>query len=113
MAQRACLAFLVPGVARFLSGRSLTRILVPPVLILLLGTTFPAAVINQIIFPLQLIDTVHSVWLLNATGIPTSAQDDMIVMAESSTHFAATCTALGFLLWLTIFALAYVYIFRI
>jgi hypothetical protein len=80
---------------------------------LLLGTTFPAVVINQIIFHLQLIDSVHSVWLLNATGIPISAQGDMIVMAESSTHFAATCTALGCSLWLTIFALAYVYIFRI
>ena len=101
------------GVARFLSGRSLTRLLVPPALILLLGTPLPAVLINQIIFPLQLVDTIHSVWLLNAIGIPTSAQGDMIVMAESSTHFAESCTALGFSLWLTIFALAYVYIFRI
>jgi exosortase/archaeosortase family protein len=69
--------------------------------------------INQVIFPLQLVDTVHSVWMLNAIGIPTSAQGDMIVMAEGSTHFAETCTALGFSLWLTIFALVYVYIFRI
>jgi len=101
------------GVARFLSGRSLTRLLVPQALILLLGTPLPAVVINQIIFPLQLIDTVHSVWLLNAIGIPASAQGDMIVMAESSTHFAETRTALGFSLWLTILALAYVYIFHI
>ena len=30
-----------------------------------------------------------------------------------NTRFAETCTAIGFILWLTIFALSYVYIFRI
>lgn len=101
------------GGARFLSGRQLTRVLLAPILILLIGTPLPAVLINQIIFPLQLWDTVHSVWLLNAIGIPAAAKGDMISMAESSTHFAESCTALGFTLWLTIFALAYVYIFRI
>ena len=107
------LILVTVGVARFLSGRALTRLLLAPALILLLGTPLPAVLINQLIFPLQLVDTIHSVWLLNAIGIPTSAQGDMIVMAEGSTHFAESCTALGFSLWLTIFALAYVYIFRI
>ncbi|MEN8205994.1 MAG: exosortase/archaeosortase family protein [Pseudomonadota bacterium] len=101
------------GAARFLSGKRLTRAILPPVLILLLATPLPAVLINQIIFPMQLWDTVHSVWLLNAIGIPTLAMGDMISMAESSTRFAESCTALGFTLWLTIFALAYVYIFRI
>ncbi len=99
--------------ARFLSGRQLTRVLLPPVLMLVIGTPLPAVLINQIIFPLQLWDTVHSVWLLNSIGIPASAKGDMISMAEGSTRFAESCAALGFTLWLTIFALAYVYLFRI
>jgi len=101
------------GAARYLSGKKLTRAILPPVLILVLATPLPAVLINQIIFPMQLWDTVHSVWLLNAIGIPTLAVGDMISMAESSTRFAESCTALGFTLWLTIFSLAYVYIFRI
>ncbi len=101
------------GTARLLSGKRLTRALLPPVLILVLATPLPAVLINQIIFPMQLTDTRHSVWLLNAIGIPALAKGDMISMAEGSTRFAETCTALGFTLWLTIFALAYVYIFRI
>ena len=82
-------------------------------LILVLATPLPAVLINQIIFPMQLMDTKHSVWLLNAIGIPSLAKGDMISMAESSTRFAESCTALGFSIWLTLFALAYVYIFRI
>jgi exosortase len=104
---------IVFGAARFLSGRQLTRVLLAPTLILVLGTPLPAVLINQIIFPMQLWDTEHSVWLLNAIGIPALAMGDMISMAEGSTRFAESCTALGFTLWLTIFALAYVYIFRI
>jgi len=101
------------GAARRLSGKKLTCAILPPVLILVLATPLPAVLINQIIFPMQLWDTVHSVWLLNAIGIPSLAVGDMISMAESSTRFAESCTALGFTLWLTIFSLAYVYIFRI
>ena len=101
------------GAARYLSGKTLTRAILPPALILVLGTPLPAVLINQIIFPMQLWDTVHSVWLLNAIGIPSLAMGDMISMADNSTRFAESCTALGFTLWLTIFALAYVYIFRI
>jgi len=101
------------GAARYLSGKALTRAILPPVLILVLATPLPAVLINQIIFPMQLWDTAHSVWLLNAIGIPSLAMGDMISMAESSTRFAESCTALGFILWLTMFALAYVYIFRI
>ncbi len=101
------------GAARYISGKRLTRAILPPVLILILATPLPAVLINQIIFPMQLIDARHSVWLLNAIGIPALAKGDMISMAEGSTRFAESCTALGFTLWLTIFALAYVYIFRI
>jgi exosortase len=101
------------GAARYLSGKTLTRAILPPVLILVLATPLPAVLINQIIFPLQLRDTVHSVWLLNAMGIPSLAMGDMVSMAENSARFAESCTALGFIIWLTIFALAYVYIFRI
>jgi len=101
------------GAAWFLSCKRLTRAILPPVLILVLATPLPAVLINQMMFPMQLWDTEHSVWLLNAVGIPSLAKGDMISMAENSTRFAESCTALGFVKWLTIFALAYVYIFRI
>jgi len=101
------------GAARYLSGKKLTRAILPPALILVLATPLPAVLINQLIFPMQLRDTANSVWLLNAIGIPSLAKGDIISMAENSTRFAESCTALGFIIWLTIFALAYVYLFRI
>jgi exosortase len=101
------------GAARYLSGKRLTRAILPPVLILVLATPLPAVLVNQIIFPMQLMDARHSVWLLNAIGIPSLAEGDMISTAKSSTRFAESCTALGFSIWLTVFALAYVYLFRI
>jgi len=104
---------VVFGTARYVSGKRLTRAILPPILILVLATPLPAVLVNQIIFPMQLMDTQHSVWLLNAIGIPALAKGDMITTAESSIRFAESCTALGFSLWLTVFALAYVYLFRI
>ena len=70
------------GAARYLSGKTLTRAILPPTLILMLATPLPAVLINQIIFPLQLWDTVHSVWLLNTIDIPALAMGDKITMAE-------------------------------
>ncbi len=101
------------GMAKYLSGKEMTRVILPLTLILALATPLPAVLINQIIFPLQLWNTAHSVWMLNAVGIPSLAMGDMISMTNSSSRFAESCTALGFALWLTIFALTYVYIFRI
>lgn len=99
------------GVAHFLSGRRLVLAILPPVLILLLATPIPAVVLNQILFQFQLWDAQHSAWVLNAIGLPSVPVGDMIYMAGHSVRVAESCTALGFLKWLTIFALAYVYIF--
>jgi len=101
------------GTARYLSGKQLTRVMLPLFLILVLATPLPGVLINQIIFQLQLRDTIHSVWLLNAIGMPALAKGNVISMAEHSARVVESCTAMGFIIWLTIFALAYVYIFRI
>ena len=109
------LSFLLVGfgATRLLSGRRLIRAILPPALILVLAIPLPAVLLNLIIFPLQLWTATHSAWLLNALGIPALVQGDMITMAGSSVMVAESCTALGFIKWLTIFALAYVYIFRV
>ncbi|MGB5605733.1 MAG: exosortase/archaeosortase family protein, partial [Gammaproteobacteria bacterium] len=109
------LSFLLVGfgTARLLSGRRLTRAILPPALILLLAAPLPGVLINLMIFPLQLWTAEHSAWLLNLIGIPALAKGDMITMAGSSRWVAESCTALGFIKWLTVFALAYVYLFRL
>lgn len=99
------------GVAHFLSGRRLTLAILPPVLILVLATPIPAVLLNQLLFQFQLWDAQHSAWVLNGVGLPSVPVGDMIYMAGRSVRVAESCTALGFLKWLTIFALAYVYIF--
>lgn len=101
------------GAARFLSGKRLTRMIILPVLILVLATPLPGVLLNQIIFPFQLWEAEHSAWLLNAIGVPSSLAGDMIHMAGRNVRVAESCTALGFLKWLTIFALTYTYLFPV
>jgi exosortase len=101
------------GVARLLSGKALTRAIRLPVLILVLATPLPAVLVNQIVFPFQLWDAIHTTWLLNLIGIPSMPKGDIISMAEDSFWVAESCTALGFTKWLMIFALAYAYLFPV
>ncbi len=102
------------GAARFLSGKRLTRQILIPVLILTLAIPWPAVLINQIIFPFQLWTAEHSVWLLDIIGITSFQEGDRIILPDGSdVRVAESCTALGFIKWLLIFALAYVYIFPV
>jgi len=109
------LSFLLVGfgAARFLSGRRLTGTILLPVLILLLAIPLPAVLINQIVFPFQLWTAEHIVGFLNIIGIPSWSGGDMIYMAGHEVRVAESCTALGFMKWLLVFALAYAYLFPV
>ncbi len=105
---------MIFGAARFLSGKRLTRQILIPVLILTFAIPWPAALINQIIFPFQLWTAEHSAWLLDMISITSIQEGDRIVMPGGSVvRVAESCTALGFMKWLLIFALAYAYIFPV
>jgi len=101
------------GTARFLSGKRLSRMILFPALILFLAIPLPAVLINQIVFPFQLWTAEHIAWLLNVAGIPSWPAGDMIIMAGHSNRVAESCTALGFMKWLLVFALAYAYLFPV
>jgi len=102
------------GAALLLSGRCLTRQILAPFLILVLAIPFSGVLINQMVFPFQLWTAEHSAWLLNLIGIPSYWEGDMIFLAAGNkARLAESCTALGFIKWLLIFALAYVYIFPV
>jgi exosortase len=104
---------VVVGSARYLSGKSLARTILLPVLILVVVTPMPAVLINQIIFPLQLWDAEHTSWLLNVIGVPSQVKGDIISTARGDFFVAESCTALGFIKWLIVFALTYVYLFPV
>jgi len=110
-----CLSFILVGfgTARFLSGKRLSRMILFPALILFLAIPLPAVLINQIVFPFQLWTAEHIAWLLNVAGIPSWPAGDMIIMAGHSNRVAESCTALGFMKWLLVFALAYAYLFPV
>lgn len=102
------------GTARLLSGKHLTRQILIPVLILTLAIPWPAVLINQIVFPLQLWTAEHSVWLLDISGFTSFQEGDRIILPDGNdVRVAESCTALGFMKWLLIFALAYVYLFPV
>jgi len=109
------LSFLLMSMsaAFLLFGKAMAKALLLPVLILFLGTPIPAVIINQIVFPFQLWTADHTVWLINAIGITAHAAGDLIYLENSNFRVAETCTALGFIKWLTTFAIAYVYLFPV
>jgi exosortase len=108
-------AFLcvIMGTAGFLSGKRLVSELLLPVLILALTVPPPAVLINQIVFPFQLWTADHVAWLLYQAGLPALARGDYIILDGWHFQVAETCTALGFIKWLVIFAMAYVYLFPV
>jgi EpsI family protein len=101
------------GTARFLSGKNLTRAILLPILILVLALPLPAVLVNQIVFPFQLWTAEHIAWLLNLVGIPSQLVGDVIQLADQRVRVAESCTALGFIKWLLVIAIAYAYIFRV
>jgi EpsI family protein len=71
----------------------------------------PAVLTNQLIYPLQLITTVHTAWLLNAIGISAAPEGVMLHLASHSFHVVENCSGLRSAFVLTTVAVGWVCFF--
>lgn len=101
------LAQLLLGTAWLLGSWTSARLVVIPALFVLLAVTPPAAFVNQLVFPLQLVTAELSTAILNAIGTPASAEGEMILTHGHSFQVIETCS--GWRSMQTLLMAAFVY----
>jgi EpsI family protein len=99
------------GSALLFSGRRLAGELLLPLLFLAFAIPLPAALTNQLIYPLQLSSAVHTVWLLHAFGITALREGDVIYLTDSFFQIIETCSGLRSIFVLTTLAVGWVCFF--
>lgn len=88
------LLFSTLGGALLLFGRQFARAILLPVLFLAFAMPLPAVLTNQIVFPVQLTNAVHSAWLLQTLGIPVVQEGDVLYLADRTFEIIETCSGL-------------------
>lgn len=76
--QRMSLLVLLSGIAVYLWGFTLLRMLIVPLGLLFLAIPIPAIIFNKIAFPLQLFASRCAVWSMSMLGIPVLRQGNII-----------------------------------
>ncbi|MFP6684256.1 MAG: exosortase/archaeosortase family protein, partial [Polyangiaceae bacterium] len=82
------------GAGLWLGGRTARDTLLSPVLFLLLLIPWPAALINQIIFPMQLATAQATTAVLNAFGLPASVSGELIFASTGVFRVIESCAGL-------------------
>ena len=107
---RVSLIILIAGMVLFLHGWNMLRALVFPLAILVLMVPIPSIVLNQITFPLQILASKLSAWLLPLLGVPVLRQGNIINLPAMPLEVADACSGIRSLLSLTTLAIMYGYL---
>jgi len=94
----------------FLEGWGMLRALVFPLAILLLMVPIPSIVLNQITFPLQILASKLSAWILPLMGVPVLREGNVINLPAMPLEVADACSGIRSLLSLTCLAVMYGYL---
>ena len=107
---RISLIVLITGAIIFLLGwRALSEVRFP-LIFLLLMIPIPAIVFNQITFPLQILASQLSAWLLPFLGVPVLREGNVINLPAMPLEVADACSGIRSLLSLTTLAIMYGYL---
>ena len=104
----AMIGTLVGGILFILGPRHL-KLLAFPVGILLLMIPIPSIILNQIVFPLQLLASRFGVASMSALGIPVLREGNVIVLANTTLEVAEACSGLRSLVSLLTLGIVYGY----
>jgi exosortase len=107
---RISLVMLVAGMVLFLLGREMLRALIFPIAILVLMVPIPSIVLNQITFPLQILASKISAWILPVLGVPVLREGNVINLPAMPLEVADACSGIRSLLSLTCLAVMYGYL---
>ena len=104
---RVSLIILLVGLVLFLHGWEMLRALLFPLAVLLLMVPIPSIVLNQITFPLQMLASKLSAWILPLLGVPVLREGNVINLPAMPLEVADACSGIRSLLSLTCLAVMY------
>jgi exosortase len=104
---RMSLLLLIAGIIVFLRGWATLRAVLFPLLFLVLMVPIPAIVFSQITFPLQILASKLSAWLLPLLGVPVLREGNVINLPAMPLEVAEACSGIRSLLSLTTLAIMY------
>ena len=107
---RVSLIVLIVGMIVFLHGWRMLRDLMFPLAVLLLMVPIPSIILNQITFPLQILASKLSAWLLPLLGVPVLREGNVINLPVMPLEVADACSGIRSLLSLTCLAIMYGYL---
>jgi exosortase len=107
---RMSLIILIGGLTVFFMGWEVLRVVLFPLLFLVLMVPLPAIVFSQITFPLQILASQLSAWLLPFLGVPVLREGNVINLPAMPLEVAEACSGIRSLLSLTTLAIMYGYL---
>jgi exosortase len=107
---RMSLLILLAGMTVFFMGWKTLRAIQFPLLFLILMVPIPAIVFGQITFPLQILASKLSAWVLPLLGVPVFREGNVINLPAMPLEVAEACSGIRSLLSLTTLAIMYGYL---
>ncbi len=107
---RISMIFLIAGLALFLLGWKMLRLLVFPLGYLLLMVPLPAILFNQVTFPLQLLASRLAAGSLELLRVPVLREGNVLLLPNYALEVVEACSGIRSLMSLVALALAYGYI---
>jgi exosortase len=107
---RISLIFLIAGLIIFMHGWQMFRAVLFPLAVLFLMVPIPSIILNQITFPLQILASKLSAWLLPLLGVPVLREGNVINLPAMPLEVADACSGIRSLLSLTCLAVMYGYL---
>jgi len=111
-ALRSGYVFALMGLVLLLAGRQVFEILLFPMAFLFLMVPLPQSLVNIIAFPLQLIAAGWAVSSLQAFGIPSLLEGNIIHLAHTQLFVAEACSGLRSLMALLTLGVVFAQFFR-
>jgi len=102
--QRTSLILVLLGIALFLLGKAMTRMLLLPITYLLFMVPLPAIIWNKIAFPMQLYSSAITEKFIHLFGIPVFREGNVLHLAQTTLEVVDACSGLRSLV--TMFALS-------
>jgi len=107
---RMSLLVLIAGMVVFFMGWETLRAVLFPLLFLILMVPIPAIVFSQITFPLQILASKLSAWVLPWLGVPVFREGNVITLPAMPLEVAEACSGIRSLLSLVTLAIMYGYL---
>lgn len=104
---RVSLLVILMGVLVYFQGWRSARILLVPWLVLFLMIPLPSIVFNEIAFPLQIVASTLSTFLLKAMQVPVVREGNIIDLPSLSLNVVEACSGIRSLMSLVTLALFY------